>query len=147
MSLRDVDKRITLWLGHYGLKALRFSVAIVFIWFGLLKVVNYSPAIELVTQTIYWFNPSWVIPFLGWWEVIIGFCFLFRPLIRTGIALLAPQMVGTFLPLVILPHITFQQGSFLLPTLEGQYIIKNLVIISAAMVIGATVRKHNENLK
>ena len=146
MKLREIDKTITIWLGHYGVKALRFSVAIVFIWFGLLKVVDYSPATVLVTETVYWFNPSWFIPFLGWWEIVIGFCFIFRPLIRVAIALLAPQMIGTFLPLVLLPHITFQQGSFLLPTLEGQYIIKNLVIIAAAMVIGATARKHHENL-
>ena len=50
------------------------------------------------------------------------------------------QMTGTFLPLVILPDITFQNGNPLLPTLEGQYIIKNLIIISAALVVGSTVR-------
>ncbi len=147
MRLKEIDKNITLWLGHYGIKALRFSLAIVFIWFGMLKIVNYSPATALVTETVYWFNPSWFIPFLGWWEVVIGFCFLSRRLIRVGIALLLPQMIGTFLPLVLLPQITFQQGNYLLPTLEGQYIIKNLVIIAAAMVIGATVRKHHECLE
>ena len=147
MSLKEVDKSITLWLGHYGLKALRFSIAVIFVWFGLLKVIGYSPATKLVSNTVYWVNPSWFVPFLGWWEVIIGLCFFLRPLIRLGIALLIPQIVGTFLPLVLLPSVTFQKSSFLLPTLEGQYIIKNLVIISAAMVIGATVRKHNESLK
>ncbi|MGV8142109.1 MAG: hypothetical protein ACP5NS_00565 [Candidatus Pacearchaeota archaeon] len=147
MKFRDVDKKITLWLGQYGLKALRFSVAIIFIWFGFLKVIDYSPATEIVKQTVYWFNPGWFIPFLGWWEVVIGLCFLSRRLLRVGIALLVPQMLGTFLPLILLPEITFQTGSFLLPTLEGQYIIKNLVIIAAAMVIGATVRKHHEKLK
>lgn len=146
MTLKELDKRITLWLGHYGLKALRYSLAIIFIWFGLLKVVDYSPATDLVTQTVYWFDSSWFVPLLGWWEVVIGFCFLFKPLIRIAIGLLAPQMLGTFLPLVLLSKITFQQGNYLLPTLEGQYIIKNLVIIAAAMVIGATVRKHHDDL-
>lgn len=146
MKFKEVDKKIVLWLGHYGLKALRFSIAIIFIWFGFLKVIDYSPATELVKQTVYWVDSSWFIPFLGWWEVIIGFCFLFRPMIRVGIFLLVPQMAGTFLPLIVLSNVVFQQGSFLLPTLEGQYIIKNLVIIAAAMVIGATVRKHHEDI-
>ncbi len=144
MRLKEVDRRITNWLGHYGIMALRFSLAIIFIWFGFLKVISYSPAIDLVTKTVYWFDPAWFIPFLGWWEVVIGACFLYRPLIRVGILLLIPQIIGTFLPLILLPEVTFQSGSFLLPTLEGQYILKNLIIIASAMAIGATVRKHHE---
>lgn len=145
MNIDRVDKRIASWMAQHGLTILRYSVAIIFIWFGFLKVIGYSPAIELVTRTVYWADPNWFVPFLGWWEVAIGICFLIRPLVRAGIALLAPQMVGTFLPLIILPGVTFQQN-VLLPTLEGQYIIKNLLIISAALVIGATVRKSKEKL-
>ena len=144
MNLKAFDKNITNWLGHYGIKFLRFSFAIIFIWFGFLKVISYSPAIELVIQTVYWFDSSWFVPFLGWWEVVIGICFIYRPLVRVGIALLIPQMIGTFLPLILLPEVTFQSGSIFLPTLEGQYILKNLVIIAATMIIGATVRKNNE---
>ncbi len=146
MILKEIDRKITSWLGHYGLTALRFSIALIFIWFGFLKVIDYSPAANLVKQTVYWINFSGFVVFLGLWEMTIGFCFMFRSLIRVGIALLLPQIIGTFLPLVLLPEITFQQDSFLIPTLEGQYIIKNLIIISAAMVIGAAVRKHNENI-
>ncbi|MSS74418.1 hypothetical protein EXS72_02140 [Candidatus Pacearchaeota archaeon] len=145
MNFRVIDKKITIWLGHYGLKALRYSIAIIFIWFGLLKVVDYSPATDLVTQTVYWFDSSWFVPLLGWWEVGVGFCFLFKPLIRLAIGLLAPQMLGTFLPFILLPKLVFQQGNFFLPTLEGQYIIKNLVLIAAAMVIGANVRKQDKS--
>ena len=146
MKFKEIDKSISNWLGHRGLTALRFSIAIIFIWFGVLKIVDYSPATELVKMTVYWFDSSWFIPLLGWWEAVIGFCFLFRPLIRAGIFLLIPQMIGTFLPFVLLPQITFRTGNFLLPTLEGQYILKNLVFIAAAMVIGATVRKHSEEV-
>jgi uncharacterized membrane protein YkgB len=128
-----------------GIPFLRFSIAVVFIWFGGLKIVGYSPATDLATRTVYWVDPSWFVPFLGWWEVIIGLCFLHHAFIRVGIALLAPQMAGTFLPLIILPDVTFQAGNFLLPTLEGQYIIKNLVIIGAAFVIGASVRTERAN--
>ncbi len=144
--IREFDRKIISWLGHHGLIALRFSIALIFIWFGFLKVIDYSPAANLVKQTLYWMNLSSVVVFLGLWEMAIGFCFMFRSLIRIGIALLLPQIIGTFLPLILLPEITFQHDSFLIPTLEGQYIIKNLIIIAAAMVIGATVRKYSENI-
>ena len=55
--------------------------------------------------------------------------------------LLFMQMTGTFLPLVILPEVTFQNSNPLLPTLEGQYIIKNIIIITAALIIGRTQLK------
>ena len=77
----------------------------------------------------------------GTWEVVIGLSFLFRRTVRIAIALLALQMVGTLLPLFMLPEVTFQEGRFPYgPTMEGQYIIKNLLIISAALVIGGAVR-------
>ena len=145
MDFNSADAKITQWMSRYGLPALRYSLAIIFIWFGMLKVIGYSPATELVIKTVYWFDPAWFVPFLGVWEMAIGLCFLYRPLVRIGIALLAPQMIGTLLPLILLPAVVFQ-GNLLLPTIEGQYIIKNLLIISAAIVIGATVRRPEERL-
>jgi uncharacterized membrane protein YkgB len=79
---------------------------------------------------------------IGWWEVVIGISFLFRRTARLAIALLALQMGGTLMPLFLLPEVTFQPGKIPYgPTMEGQYIIKNLLIISSALVIGGTVRK------
>jgi uncharacterized membrane protein YkgB len=146
VDLRAVDEMITEWLGRYGLRVLRYSVGVIFIWFGALKVFAVSPATELVSHTVYWVDPTWFVPVLGLWEVVIGICFLFRPLLRVGIGLLLPQILGTFLPLILLPNVVFQGGNVFVPTLEGQYIIKNLLIIGAAMVIGATVRKSDEKL-
>lgn len=78
---------------------------------------------------------------IGWWEVAIGVTFCFRGTVRIAIALLALQMFGTFMPLVMLPEVTFQSDRIPYAlTLEGQYIVKNLLIISAAIVIGGTVR-------
>ena len=134
-----VDKSIVSWMKKEGLIFLRYSLAIVFIWFGLLKSFGYSPASELVTKTVYWFDPSWFVPFLGWWEFAIGFCLLLKPLIRTGIFLMFLQMIGTFLPLVLLPSIVYGPVPLSL-TLEGQYIVKNIVLIAAAIVIGSHVR-------
>jgi hypothetical protein len=85
-------------------------------------------------------SPDGWVAVIGWWEVLIGVTFLFHRTIRIAIALLALQMGGTFLPLVLLPHVAFQSVP-LVPTIEGQYIIKNLIIISAALVVGGTVRE------
>lgn len=137
-------------MNRNGIKALQISLAVIFIWFGLLKIIDLSPAAGLVKSTVNWMpffdTDSWLI-LIGVWEVVIGICFLFKRTLRIAIALLAMQMVGTFMPLVILPGITFQPGRFpYAPTIEGQYIIKNLLIISAALTIGGTVRNKDNKL-
>ena len=137
-TLQAVDHRIASWMSRNAVLLLRVSLAVIFIWFGALKIIGTSPANDLVTKTVYWFDPQWFIPFLGAWEVVIGLCMLWRPLIRTSIGLLALQMPGTFLPLVLLPDICWVHAPWS-PTLEGQYIIKNLVLIAAAIAVGGTV--------
>lgn len=137
-----IDPLVAGWMERNGIRLLRWSVGIVFVWFGALKTVGMSPAQELVARTVYWFPPEVFIPVLGWWEVVIGLGLLVRPLARVAIALLFLQMPGTFLPLVLLPDICFTSIPFGL-TIEGQYIVKNLVLISAAIVLGGTVREQS----
>lgn len=138
-----VDRFIAGTMRKYGHLLLRISLAVIFIWFGALKPFGLSPADDLVKRTVYWFDPSWFIPFLGAWEVLIGVCLLIRPLLRVAILLLLLQMGGTFLPLVLLPEVCFIHAPYA-PSVEGQYIIKNLVLITAALVIGGTVRKKSD---
>jgi uncharacterized membrane protein YkgB len=141
LQIEVVDRRIAGFMWQYGHLVLRLALGIIFIWFGALKFFpGLSPAAELVERTVYWIDPGLFIPVLAAWEVLIGVCLLFRPLIRLGILLLFAQMVGTFLPLVLLPQATWLRFPYA-PTLEGQYILKNLVIIGAALVIGGTVRR------
>ncbi|HSM35222.1 MAG TPA: hypothetical protein VK837_02400 [Longimicrobiales bacterium] len=145
MGLDRIDREIAGFMRRIGEPALRISLAVVFIWFGLLKPLGFSPAADLVRQTVTWMpflTPDGWLDVIGWWEVAIGMTFLFRRTIRIAIALMAMQMVGTFLPLVMLPEVTFQPGRAPWAlTIEGQYIIKNILIISAALVIGGTVRR------
>lgn len=138
-SFDELDSRIAGWMDRYGRLLLRFSLAIVFVWFGALKLVGISPAAELVKRTVYWLPPDTFLPILGWWEVAIGIGLFFRPLIRIAVLLLFLQMPGTMLPLILLPDVCFTHFPAGL-TLEGQYIIKNLTLISAAIVVGGTVR-------
>ena len=140
-QLNSLDKKIIEKLKEIGLPFLRYSLAIVFIWLGSLKFLNTSPATDLIAKTVYWFSPTWFVPFLGVWEVAIGISLLYKPLIRLGLFLMTFQMLGTFLPFIILPEVVFGEKLYIL-TLEGQYIIKNLVLIAAAIVIGSNVRNN-----
>jgi len=102
-------------------------------------VIELSPAQGLIIDTVYWMpfiSPeNWVIV-IGYWEMLIGLFFLAKKTTFYAMLLLFLQMSGTFMPLVLLPSVTFQDSNYLLPTLEGQYIIKNIIIITSAIVIG-----------
>lgn len=143
--LDRIDRSIAAFMRRWSVPALRFSLAVIFIWFGVLKPLGLSPAAPLVKSTVAWmpfFSADTWVAIIGWWEVAIGVTFLFHKTLRIAIALLAMQMVGTFLPLFVAPGVTFQPGRFpYAPTLEGQYIVKNLLIISGALVVGGTVRQ------
>lgn len=135
-----VDRFVTNTMARVGIPALRVGMGVVFIWFGALKFFpGLSPAEDLVRNSIVFFDPVWFVPVLALWEVLIGVGFITGKFPRITIALLFAQMGGTLLPLVTLPQAVWVQFPFVL-TLEGQYIIKNMVLIAAAMVIGATVR-------
>lgn len=136
IDFSKLDRKIIFFLNKISMPVLRYSLSLTFIWFGTLKLIGNSPAIDLVTKTVYWIDPDIFIPILGFWEVAIGLCILYRPLIRTGLFLLALQMPGTFLPLILLREVCFSSFPFGL-TLEGQYIVKNLVLIGAALVVGS----------
>ncbi|ELY60550.1 hypothetical protein C491_04610 [Natronococcus amylolyticus DSM 10524] len=135
-----LDAAIAAHMDRWGIPVLRAAIGVVFIWFGALKVLGVSPAGELVAATVYLVPPDLFIPVLGVWEVLIGISLLYRPLIRLGILLLFFQLPGTFLPLLLVPEAVYVTFPYAL-TVEGQYIIKNLVIIGAALVIGGTVRE------
>jgi uncharacterized membrane protein YkgB len=136
-----LDRFVSAQMWRFGVPMLRFGLAVVFIWFGALKLTGASPALEMVTRTVYWFDPKIFIPLLGWWEIAIGVCLAVPALTRVGILLLAFQMPGTFLPLILLPQVCYNGAPWNL-TLEGQYIVKNLVIIGAALLLGGLVRGH-----
>jgi len=143
-----IDTIITAWMARHGVALLRISVGIVFLWFGVLKFFpNLSPAEDLAARTISALTfgivkPNVSVPVLALWETVIGLGLISGMFMRATLALLALQMLGTITPLFLFPQETFRVFP-IAPTLEGQYIIKNLVLVSAAIVIGATVRGGN----
>jgi uncharacterized membrane protein YphA (DoxX/SURF4 family) len=136
----QIDRTITYWMAANGLTVMRIGLGVVFLWFGALKLIpGLSPAEELVRNTIYFIDPDIFQPILAIWEMGIGLGLIFGKYMRFTLFLLFSQMMGTALPLVLLPEVVWTTFPFGL-TLEGQYIIKNLVIIGAALVLGGTVR-------
>ena len=99
VNLDRIDRRIVAFMTRWSVPALRVSLAVIFIWFGILKPLRLSPAEALVLKTVRWmplFAPETWLAIIGWWEVAIGITFLFPSTARLAIALLALQMVGTF---------------------------------------------------
>lgn len=143
--IRKYDEPITKWMANKSNFLLRISVGIVFLWFGVLKFFpGLSPAQELAIETIDvltfgLLEQNFIIYTLAIWETLIGIGLIFNIYLRETLALLFLQMVGTITPIFIFPGEVFTQVPYGL-TLEGQYIIKNIVVISAAISIGATVR-------
>ena len=144
-SIDRVDVRITGTLARIGVPAVRIALGIVFLWFGVLKFFpSLSPAELLAARTIERLTlgavqPDISLPILAAWESVIGIGLILGRGLRPILFLLAVQMAGTFTPLVLFPDETWTIFP-IAPTLEGQYIIKNIVLIGAAMVVGATVR-------
>lgn len=144
-SFNRVDTSVTSFLARYSITILRVSLGINFLWFGALKLIpGLSPAEGLATNTIEiltfgLIQPEVSIIILAVWEVLIGIGLITGWFLRITLFLLLGQMIGAMTPLLLFPAETFTRFPYA-PTLEGQYIIKNLVLISAGMVVGATVR-------
>lgn len=134
---RRIDARILAVLGRIALPALRISLGVVFVWFGALKVADVSPVSDLVARTVYWFDPDVIVPALGVLEISVGMMLVLNRMLRVALLLFAAQMVGTFLVFIVLPDVAFRDGNPLLLTVEGEFVIKNLVLLTAGMVVGS----------
>ena len=141
--LDKIDRRIGQWMEKYGHVAHRYGLGLLFVWFGLLKPFGYKTTTSLLAHTVYFGDPAVVVPILGWWEVAIGLCLILRPFNRLGLFLMSVRLLGTALAFVLMPEVCFA-GNPLIPTPEGQYLIKDLVLFTAAMIIGGTIHKRHD---
>jgi uncharacterized membrane protein YphA (DoxX/SURF4 family) len=144
-KIGELDRFLAGWMARYGVTLLRVSLGVVFAWFGALKFFpNASPAEALAAHTIERLSFGAIsagvsLPLLAVWEVSIGVCLIAGVFLRATILLLLLQMSGTVMPMLLFPDEIWSRFPFVL-TLEGQYIVKNLVLVSAALAVGATVR-------
>lgn len=138
--LGRLDEKMINFMRSNGMRLLRISLGIVFFWFGLLKVMGRSPVANLVSGTVYWLPSETLLPLLGVWETAVGLGLLFRVALRLTLFLFWLQLAGTFLALILRPDIAFHENPVFL-TVEGEFIIKNLVLIASGLVIGGTVKE------
>ncbi|MGI8520187.1 MAG: DoxX family membrane protein [Actinomycetota bacterium] len=138
--LEKIDTRILALLERFAPPLLRLSLGIVFVWFGILKITGQTPVGEMVADTVFWLNPDWFVPLLGVFETLVGVGLLLGRGLRLVLALFVLQMMGTFLVLVVQPDVAFQDGNPLMLTTEGEFVVKNLVLLSAGLMIGSRLR-------
>jgi uncharacterized membrane protein YkgB len=135
-----IDSFLIPWLRRWSLPVLRVSLGMVFVWFGALKVFGVTPVFDLVAATVYWVDPDWFVPTLGVAEILIGIGLIGGWLLRWVLLAFVAQMVGTALVFVTLPEVAFQDSNPLRLTVEGEFVIKNLVLLAAGLVVGATIK-------
>jgi uncharacterized membrane protein YkgB len=119
---------------------LRVSIGIIYLWFGALKFFHgYSPAEALAIKTIHaltfgLISDSYSIILLASWECLVGVMLIAGKWVKASLALLFVHMICTFTPLFLFPEDSFRYAPYGL-SLVGQYIIKNIVIITSALVV------------
>lgn len=143
-SIQKIDRSVRKWMREHGFTLLRLSIGFIFLWFGLLKFFSgLSPAEELVTETIHQItfgvlSDGQINVGLAIWETLIGLGLILGKFMRYTLLLLFLQLPGTFLPVFFFPEQVFEWVPFV-PTLKGQYIFKNVVLIAAGIVLGGHV--------
>ncbi len=139
MNIHKTDVEVIHFFRRVSVPLARFGLFVIFFWFGFLKIVGLSPASGLVQElfesTIPFMLFATFLTLFGLFEMLIGVLFLIRGFERIVIPLLFFHMITTFMPLFLLPQETW--SGFMTPTLEGQYIIKNLALIACAFGIAA----------
>lgn len=130
-----LDELLLNLLHRWSITALRLALGVVFVWFGALKGFGISPVTTLI-QEAYTFLP--IHPFLlilGAWEMLVGIGIIVKRALRCVLILLSIHLAGTFLAVLLNPRHFFVQGFPLCLTAEGEFVVKNLVLIAAGLVI------------
>lgn len=130
------DRRLISFMSVNGGAILRVALGVVFVWFGALKIIGESPVRELIGGAYSFLPLNYFLPLLGIWEMLIGIGLIFRLALRVTLALLWLQMAGTFLAPLLSPSQFFSGANPLLLTTLGEFVVKNIVLIAASIVIG-----------
>ncbi len=122
-------------LNRHGITALRLSLGAVYVWFGSLKAANCTPVAKLVRDAVPVATPVWFVTALGFLEITVGLWFLSGRHLQWLLPLFAAHMLGTFSVLVFLPEDAFQHANPLQLTMTGEFVVKNLVLLSAGLFL------------
>lgn len=142
-DLTRLDSAFESWLSRHGVPVLRYALAAVFFWFGIVKPLGISPANPVVYHGVFFLPFDLFFPILGWWEALVGVGLLFDRTVRYAVYLMVFQMLGTMIPLFTTPWMTFVDWP-LVPSEVGAYIIKNWVLLSGGLVVLSMVDLEDE---
>ena len=128
-------------------RMMRVALASVFVWFGLLKVIGRSPVADLVAQTVPYLPYDLFFPALGMGEMLLGLGLVFnRTVCLTTLLLIVHLFIASFSVILVQPGMAFQEGNLFFPTTEGQYVIKNMVLVAAALQVRGSYRRSQRDL-
>jgi uncharacterized membrane protein YkgB len=136
-TAQQVENRAVVVLQRISVPCLRISLGLTFLWFGALKAAGVSPVASLVAHTMPFLDPHWFVPALGVFEVLLGIALMTRRNLRIVVPVLIAHLAGTFLVLVVQPALAFQHGNPLLLSTIGEFVVKNVILIAAAMVLAS----------
>ena len=134
--ISNLDELLVAALHRWSIPALRVSLGLVFIWFGALKIFGFSPVVGIIQQTYTFLPIHLFVLILGGWEMLIGICMILKRALRCALILMCIHLTGTFLSVYLAPgHFFLQRIPFLL-TADGEFVMKNMVLVAAGLVIG-----------
>lgn len=145
--VETIDRQVTDVMAVSAIPLLRLSLAVTYIWFGALKVFGVSPVADVVTGTVPFVPRKILVPLVGAWEMAIGVGLLFRVALRPTLLLFFLQLAGTFMSFLMRPQNNFERSNPLILTKDGEFVLKNLVLLSAGLALGSTVRQRSEELR
>lgn len=136
-----VDEQVGAMLRRHALTLMRWALALVFVWFGALKVANLTPVAALVADTLAFLpiSAAVLLPALGAFEIVVGIALVTGRYLRPVLAVMVAHLAGTFLVLVTQAGVAFQDGNPLLLTTEGEFVVKNLVLIAGTLLVAAAL--------
>src|SRR6266403_4394931 len=138
------DDSVLLALQRLGVPALRLTLGLVFLWFGALKVFGVSPITPMLRTTYSFMALPVFTALLGVWEILIGLGLVFKLALRQTLCLMCLHLVGTFTALWLAPSYFFLHGNPLVLTVNGEFVVKNLVFLTAGFVVGANELSHSQ---
>ena len=145
-ALYRLEAKATQAIRPLALPLLRVCLGLVFVWFGALKVLDATPVGDLVARTVPLFDRSWFVPTLGAVEVLLGLALIVGRALTMVCLVLVGHLCGTFLVLVMAPDVAFQEGNPLLLTTEGEFVVKNVVLISATIVLASQLTSRHDRV-
>lgn len=128
-----VDRAIAL-NARYAPTALRLALGVVFVWFGALKLAGTSPVEKLLAETLPFVDAGVSVPVLGVVEVVLGLALVIGRFPRIVLLVMAGHLAGTFLTFVTASELMWGEG-FLALTADGEFVVKNVVFITAALML------------